>query len=61
MYGAITTMRLTKLNHVIHNIEQEIAVFEPVDLSSHSKATIVCGNGPSLDAHLNIIKNIVTN
>lgn len=47
---------VNQLNHVIHNIEQEIAVFEPVDLSSHSKATIVCGNGPSLDAHLNIIK-----
>src|SRR5690606_31270509 len=47
---------VNQLNHLFHNIEQKIPVFKKVDLSGLSKPTIVCGNGPSLDTYLPLIK-----
>ena len=47
---------VNQLNHVFHNIEQGIPILKKVDLSANSKATIICGNGPSLDTYLPIIK-----
>lgn len=47
---------VNQLNHVFHNIKQGIKVLQKVDLSNHSKATIICGNGPSLDTYLPLIK-----
>src|SRR5690606_19112130 len=44
------------LNHLVHNIEQKIPVIKKDDLSGLSKPTIVCGNGPSLDTYLPLIK-----
>ena len=47
---------VNQLNHVFHNIKQGIQVLKTIDLSGYSKPTIICGNGPSLDAYLPIIK-----
>lgn len=47
---------VNQLNHVFHNIKQGIKVLKKIDISSHSKATIICGNGPSLDTYLPLIK-----
>lgn len=47
---------VNQLNHVLHNFEQKIPVFNRLDMSKDSRITLVCGNGPSLDKLLPVIK-----
>lgn len=47
---------VNQLNHVFHNIEQKIPVLTKTDLSHLEKITLICGNGPSLDTCIEIIK-----
>ncbi|KZZ41107.1 MAG: DUF115 domain-containing protein [Saccharospirillaceae bacterium] len=47
---------INQLNHLIHNINQRVPVMRSIDLSSSPRATLVCGNGPSLDHYIETIK-----
>lgn len=47
---------VNQLNHVLHNLEQGIPVLKKIDLSTNDKLTLICGNGPSLNGYLEIIK-----
>jgi len=47
---------MNQLNHVMHNFKRGIPVLKKQDFSEHPKITLICGNGPSLDSCIELIK-----
>ena len=47
---------VNQLNHVLHNLSKGIRVMPRPDLHDTPKITLVCGNGPSLDKYIDLIK-----
>ncbi len=47
---------VNQLNHVLHNFKSKKPILSKIDLSNDSRVTLICGNGPSLDPYLPIIK-----
>lgn len=47
---------VNQLNHVLHNIRNGIPIMQKQDFSNEQKITLVCGNGPSLDNVMPLMK-----
>src|SRR5690606_16477653 len=47
---------VNQLNQISANIRNGYKVLKKINLSSETKPTIICGNGPSIDAYMPIIK-----
>ncbi len=47
---------VNQFNHVMHNIRNGIGVLQKQDFSEDKRITLVCGNGPSLDTVIPLIK-----
>lgn len=47
---------VNQFNHAIHNFRQNIGIMQKHDFSEDKRITLVCGNGPSLDDAIPIIK-----
>lgn len=46
---------INQLNHVMHNMANNIPILHKLDFSAHEKPVLICGNGPSLDRYLDLI------
>lgn len=47
---------VNQLNHVLHNFDRKRPILRKVDFSDDPRVTLLCGNGPSLDKYLDLIK-----
>lgn len=47
---------VNQFNHVMHNIRNGVGVLQKRDFSEDERITLVCGNGPSLDDVIPLIK-----
>lgn len=47
---------VNQFNHVMHNIRNGVGIMQKQDFSSDKRITLVCGNGPSLDDTIPVIK-----
>ena len=47
---------VNQLNHVLHNFSRKVPILNKRDFSSDERVTLLCGNGPSLDGYIDLIK-----
>lgn len=47
---------INQLNHVLYNLRSGIKVFNPEDMSDDQRITLICGNAPSLDMVMPLMK-----
>lgn len=47
---------VNQFNHVMHNIRNGMGILQKQDFSHDERITLVCGNGPSLDEMIPVIK-----
>lgn len=47
---------VNQFNHFMHNVRNNVGILQKQDLSSDKRITLICGNGPSLDKMIPVIK-----